>query len=275
MQTLPVEGQSECALDIEGPCSTSSLIEDMSNWLEAKSPLVVEGAGQEELKRREYIVEAMKEATGCDSELCVLTESAFKPRNVGESLKRFKPKGPADSTRLLNNINIDDVLARLTIPHPDFYHLKFQMIDFDKSPKTELGTLDMVKDVIKQGYTTFGVVMNTDKRSGGGIHWFCLFCDFRASPVTIEYFNSSGNLPMKEIQAWIIRTEYALQQAGYKTLVCKLVGMVHQRDSETECGPYSLYYIWNRLNGISPASFQAQRIPDAEMIKFRARMFRS
>ena len=152
------------------------------------------------------------------------------------------------------------------------------MIDFmgtDRLPPTALGRLNIVEDVIKKGYKTFGVVINTDVRTGGGIHWFALFCDFRKTPYTIEYFNSSGSKPYKEIQEWIIKTEreMATNLPQYKTTPVILKGMVHQKDSETECGLYSIYYIWNRLNNIPPEVFQARRIPDDDMIQFRTMCF--
>ena len=60
-----------------------------------------------------------------------------------------------------------------------------------------------VFDLIKKGYKSYCVVLNTDKCTGQGIHWLCLFCDFRTSPFTIEYFNSSGNKPVVQVQRWM------------------------------------------------------------------------
>jgi hypothetical protein len=76
------------------------------------------------------------------------------------------------------------------------------MIDFEIT-NSELATFDW-RQLYKQGFRTFGSVINTDKSTGGGIHWFAVFGDFRdASAPTIEYFNSSGKMPMNEIIYWM------------------------------------------------------------------------
>ena len=159
------------------------------------------------------------------------------------------------------------------------------MIDFYGTrslPPTELATVDICKDVIDAGYNCLGVVLNTDTRSGRGKHWFCIFCDFRSSgsaqdPYTVEYFNSSGNPPMDPVLNWLNETakkicHYPFGQSkrhGAKVIASKIR---HQK-SETECGPYSLYYIWSRLNKVSIHEFRNKPVPDARMIEFRKHLF--
>ena len=283
------DDENECALDIPGNvCSTKETVEEMAKYLRDKN------IDTSSLKSDKSIVDTIKKDLSCNTEECVLNRPQFaynRDRNlINESLERIKPEGPANSTRLLNNENIDNVLSRLTKKHQDFYHMNFQMIDFagekdlsgnwaikkgHKMSPTQLGKIDMDKDVVSKGYKTFAVVMNTDVRTGGGIHWFSLFCDFRETPFTVEYYNSSGNKPVKQIQDWIIKTEENLKNAGHKVSVVILSGLVHQRDSDTECGPYSIYYIWNRLNGVPALNFQMKRIPDAKMISFRKKLFKT
>ncbi len=261
---VPIVVDSECALGIEGlVCSTNEAIELM----QPDMPNVSDGP---------LVVSMMKEKTQCETEECVLKSPLFAniaPAHViKQNLERFKPKGPANSTNLLNNVNIDDVLHRLTLTFSRFYHMNFQMIDFATEPATELGKLDITTLIGK--YDTFGVVLNTDVRTGGGIHWFSLFCDFRKSPFTVEYFNSSGNKPMIQVQEWIIKTVNALQRAGHQTKPVVLSGLVHQTASETECGLYSLYYIWNRLKHTPAQLFQQKPVHDSQMIMFRKMCFK-
>jgi hypothetical protein len=279
---------TECALDITGNvCSTKSTVKAMKKHLQEKK------INTTQLKEDIDIVNTIKEDLKCDTEECVLKNHYFAKDNirdiVKDSLDRIKPEGPSNSTKLLNNENIDNVLKKLTKRHKGFYHMNMQMIDFagekdisgewiikngQKIKPTSLGKIDMVRDVLNKGFKTFGVVMNTDYRTGGGIHWFSLFVCLESNPITVEYFNSSGNKPVKQIQDWLIKTEENLKSAGNKVQVVILSGMVHQRDSETECGPYSIYYIWNRLNGIPPTNFQNKRVPDAKMIAFRKSLFK-
>lgn len=289
--TLPVTGaETECALDIPGNvCSTKPVVQAMATHLKK------EGVDTTMLKTAQDVVNTIKDDLQCSTEECVLKNPKFVKEEIRgiikDSLDRIKPIGPANTTALLNNENIDEVLRKLTKQHKDFYHMNFQMIDFagEKTSQgnwkvekgmtinpTELGTINMATNVIQKGYKTFGVVMNTDKRTNGGIHWFSLFCDFRTNPCTIEYFNSSGNKPMKQIQEWLIKTEQEINESGVcKATVVVLSGLIHQKDSETECGLYSIYYIWNRLNKIPALNFQEKRIPDSMMIDFRKRVFKS
>jgi hypothetical protein len=260
--------ESECALGVEkvkGDCFDDTVINKIVGAIEQASNM-----------------KDVKEELKCETNTCVLesnvVSNTLTKQELFESKKALKPVGPSNSTALLDNNNIDNVLFNLTGVFKKFRHMHFQMIDFagdGKSvPPTELGKLDMVADVINNKYDTFGVVINTDVRTGGGIHWFALFCDFRKPSYTVEYFNSSGNPPVLQIQEWMAKTVNQIKGAGYEN-VRKVVlrGLQHQQDSETECGPYSLYYIWKRLNGVSPMQFQNTRVEDNTMIEFRKHLF--
>lgn len=279
---------STCALGVPGTvCSTPSTIATIrSKLLIAHTDTITETTDDASVMR------AAKTEAGCSTELCVLTNSKFSKdltsSDLEESTARIKPPGPSKTTALLNNDNIDNVLRNLSYLHRGYYHMNFQMIDFAGErdgrawrktrgqliTPTELGSINLVRDVIGKGYDTFGVVLNTDVRTNGGIHWFSIFCDFRSTPNTLEYFNSSGNKPMVQVQDWLIKTEKMMNNSPeHLSKIVILSGLAHQKDSETECGLYSLYYIWNRLNGIPYSAFQAKRIPDSLMIKFRGHCF--
>lgn len=194
---------------------------------------------------------------------------------IGRSSKPVgpTPTGPARAA-WLNNSDIDKTLHSLSVAHKGFYHIPFQMIDFagtDRFEPTELGKLDIL-DVMKK-YTSMGVVINTDKRTGPGIHWFAIYVSFD-NPISIEYFNSGGNLPYPEIQEWMIKTQRILEDNGHKAIIIRPGNIVHQRSS-SECGVYSLYYIWRRLNSAPYSQFINNRIEDDTMFKFRNRLFRS
>ena len=278
--TLPVKKcKSECLLGIDNICSSNDAIVVMKKYV---------GYGEDENIKDEVVVEKIKSKLNCETEKCVLNHPLLATGQnlniIKKSLQRFKPAGPANNTDLLSNHDIDNLIRRLTNIYPNHYHMNYQMIDFAgvdcvngkcRMPPTELGLIDMVDDVIKKKYITFSVVMNTDVRTGGGIHWFSLFCDFRKIPYTIEYFNSSGLKPRVQIQEWLIKTErnIASKMPNVKPQIIILKGMVHQKDSDTECGLYSIYYIWNRLSDIPYNSFQMRRIPDADMITFRTMCF--
>ena len=63
-------------------------------------------------------------------------------------------------------------------------------------PITEINFIDELKKnnsnfTYNGELKNFGVVINTDLSTNGGIHWFSIFIDFTVTPITIEYFNSS------------------------------------------------------------------------------------
>lgn len=279
---------SPCALDIPGSvCSTPAAIGVIKSYIALEGGAVATDAA---------VVELAKARLGCGTEACVLrsdkvgdaAKTPVSKKALQQSLRRTKQEGPANSLDLLNNVNIDGVLSRLAGVHLDFYHMNFQMIDFEGEKDgaggwrvvkgitvdpSDLGVVDVPRDVEGAGYKTFGVVVNTDRRWRGGIHWFALFCDFRSSPYTVEYFNSSGLKPVHQIDAWMTKTVNALTGAGFKATPVVLSGVQHQVETDSECGLYSLYYIWRRLNGFASSEFQAVRIPDALMTEFRRHCF--
>ena len=219
-------------------------------------------------KNKKVKDEIIKEV-GCDNEICAAKK--LNPKLVKEY---FKIKGPANNDDLLSNFDIDDVLYGWSVSSfPNFYHIYYQMIDFAKN-KTELAKIDVAKMVAENKYNCLGVVLNTDVSTGAGKHWFCLFVDWRNKPkVTVEYFNSSGNRPMREVQGWLIATNQYLKTAGFNSEII-MNSLQHQRDSDTECGPYSLYYIWSRLHDVPYSLFNEKRIKDSEMLEFRKVLFR-
>lgn len=253
-----------CALgvDVNGKdiCSTKPVVDKIKDKLNITSDTPIE------------IIEDAKKLTNCKDEKCVIAHATKNNIVAANALHKFKPKGPHNSTKLLNNNNIDDVLTRLSGEHP-VYHMKFQMIDFAGSsafPPSELGTIDML-DVIKKK-KMFAVVLNTDTRAGGGIHWFAVFCDFRTTPYQLEYFNSSGQRPYRQVNDWLIKTNAHINTV-HKCKIAPHGTIRHQQDSETECGPYSLFYLYKRIIGTPQSLFCKNRITDAQMLDFRKSLF--
>jgi hypothetical protein len=195
---------------------------------------------------------------------------------------RFKPKGPANSTALLNNNNIDQNLeqwAKLShkLFNKKFWHIPFQMIDF-ADMHTELSNLD-VYDLIKRGYDCFGVVMNTDISANRGKHWFCLYGDLahagtKEDPYKLEYFNSSGNPPMDEVLTWLEHQTHRMLRDHKK--YCEIVRSAPRRlqHSKTECGVWSILYIRSRLENKPPSWFYSVNANDHDMIEMRKKIFR-
>ena len=123
--------------------------------------------------------------------------------------------------------------------------------------------------------------MNTDKWSGGGIHWTSIFVDLRMPENwCVEFFNSSGNKPSKNIKKLIeniINNLYLCNVKPYNCTVTHINITKHEHQlSETECGLYGLFFIYNRCRGISSKYFENneyEKIYDNTMIQFRKYIF--
>jgi len=128
-----------------------------------------------------------------------------------------------------------------------------------------------------------GCIINKDVYQGGGTHWMALFADVRGSRYTVEFFNSSGNAPDAEWVNWMVKTkagienlinEGVLKKPENGTVELIKVSNIRHQKSKSECGVYSLFYIWLRLNGIPPEYFMTNPIADQHMFEFREHLFR-
>lgn len=272
------ENVSECAFGkYEKICSSENILHHMKRFLEKMGKSV---------NTDEEIINELKNETGCKSESCILSKKNKFSEKLDENViqkelrKSFKPDGPAFTTELLSNFNIDDVLDQYVdaYTNENFLHIPFQMIDFQDYARSSdkdsnLASIDF-SDKYNKGMRCFGVVLNTDYSSGGGKHWFAIFGDFRKHPFTLEYFNSSGNLPMIQIQKWMKNAKNDIENKLNKDVKCVITTRIQHQTDDHSCGPYSLYYITCRLENIPHEYFAKHVIKDSEMHLFRKHLFR-
>lgn len=274
---------SECSLILnahgEHVCSSQPVIREVA------SALGICGK-----KGSEEIIASAKETTQCTSERCVLNKLRSKLGNdvvENELETRFKISGPT-GTELLSNVNIDSTLKQWMAYFPKFFAYNFNMSDYHlysfrngrvvNEPDT-LATLDWRR--LAEKYNTCACIINTDVYYGAGKHWMALFADWRSPKEwTIEFFNSSGRPPSAEWIEWMTRTEFAMKEwaTAKKLNVCVKVirtATIKQQHSRSECGVYSLFYVWARINGVPHTYFSKHSIPDAVMFEFRAHLFGS
>ena len=254
--------QSECRDDIDGVCMRKPAIKIITDELKVSS------------------LNEAKKKTQCTSESCVITRVMPKTGNreyviLDLELKaRFKPPGPRRN-QWLSNYNIDDSLELWTHIYPRFYNCEFAMRDFNKYD-SELSSINLKKlmsgqNKRKTNCDTMGVVCNTDAMSGGGKHWTVLFVDMRQTPITIEFFNSSGSPPCHSYSEWQHKMQAELLPTPSEIVI---PNKIQHQLGRTECGVYSLYYIRARLEGKPWTWFDKERVTDAEMTEFRSYLFR-
>lgn len=277
---------SECAPHVETDiCSRPAEINKMKKFLQHIASELKPGDISKLTNIQ--VVKKIQDILDLKSESEIYTSETFRQfignRTADAVLKyQFKPEGPWKSTALLDNFNIDDCLTQWSTYAPKlfnkkFYNIPFQMIDFE-NVKTELALIS-VPQLVKDGYTCMGVVLNTDVSTGGGKHWFCLYCDFSPSgteddPFTLEFFNSSGNPPVSEVSYWLNNTKHALLRDIGKYAKIVIAAPKKLQYSNTECGVWSLMYIRFRLEDKPYDFFITASADDPDMITFRKHLFR-
>lgn len=272
------EAENQCAFHVQAVdnvCSDQFTIQKMKEFVKSLNPTApIDNATPAQT------VELAKQAVNCDSEVC-LFKNAQLTNIIGVNKadeiinNRFKPSGPANSTAWLTNSNIDLVMHQWTKLYPGFFHVPFQMIDFD-TMHTELAETDLC-DLAERGMKTLGCVINTDRSTGNGIHWFCIFIDLTGSPWTLEYFDSAGDYPKESVHKWL-NTQRANLANRYPDKQINVVDVTKSNQlqkSTTECGVFSLWYILSRLNKIPYQYFsQPNATDDNMMYEFRKFLFR-
>lgn len=218
----------------------------------------------------------MIEINNCNSESCLFKKNTvinvIGEREASIQLRtRFKPSGPYNSTKWFSNFNIDDVLEQYAKKYNKFLHIPFQMIDFTKQ-HTELESTDFV-DIYNKGYKSFGVVLNSDTSYGSGKHWFCVYGDFTSTPITLEYFNSSGRCVYPELSQWMYKTKYKLEKKLNIDVKLVNVTSIQNQEDNHSCGTYSLYYLHKRLENVPYSQFTHNPIGDENMHNFRYNLF--
>ena len=221
----------------------------------------------------------------------------------------FKRDGPID-TSLFNDSVIQSQLYSWMYQFRDFWAYNFNMLDYAemsmrhghvaKTPDT-LATInweDMfagrISDPVgmqitpaaramldykkKNGIRCSSCIINSDIYNGPGKHWMALFVDARDNSATphwtIEFFNSAAVRPESEWLEWMVKTKSELHHVNPSAnieIVC--VCKIWHQHSRSECGPYSMFYTWARLNGIPANYFLENVVPDQMMFEFRHHLF--
>jgi hypothetical protein len=265
VKLLPTANISECSL-ISGKDSTTG----ESCISETAVAKIASSVGTE------TDVVKIVEKLGCQNnpageQACVLERQKVlsEGEKQNELRRNFKIAGPTN-VDLLNNINIDDTLKQWQLKFSKFHPYNFNMADYEEH-NDSLATVD-VAQLYKSGINTAACVINSDKYSGKGKHWMALFLDMRTTPCTAEFFNSSGNPPISSWVRWMDKCRVSLEGIGLQCEKIKVSDKVHQY-SQTECGVYSLLYIWARLHGVKYSYFSQNRVPDQIMFEFRQHLF--
>lgn len=239
-----------------------------NNEFTCLSDLIIEKVGGEKK------LNEIKKESNCNDDVCLLEKIPIPDKIKDEEMLRIKPEGPRNSNKWYSNFNIDDYFEIIEKTYPSYLHIPFTTIDFEKihDKLSQVSVLDLIKLEKKQ----LGCVINTDTSEGKGKHWFCVFMNYvpENKSCTVEFFNSSGNKPKIEVHSWMLKQKNICENNNIKCDIVIASAFRHQL-SDTECGPYSCYYIFKRVTGTPYEYFKSNRIPDEVVEDFRKYMFRN
>ena len=237
------------------------------------------------------------------NEICILKKlekinknTKFKSVVDATIAKYFQPITKSfDKNYWINNTEIDNIQYQFQTTFDGYYYSNIHMIDLimfnpqnekliENSKKIKpITEINFVNELKKNNANftyngelkNFGLVVNTDLSTNGGIHWFSIFIDFTATPITIEYFNSSGyDIRNVKFKKYFINLADEITLKYKKCIFVKVTDIQHQRNDTSNCGGYALYYIYERLKSTPYSHFSDNKITDENIEKFREVLFR-
>jgi len=209
----------------------------------------------------------MSERCG-DNEWCWLDQDFLKKDDVIQHY--YKPPKPDLPRKWLSTSDIDDVLHQYEDKYSDFVFMGTVPLDFDE-------VINEYKNMnlCLSRYKKYGFVFNLDPHDRKGSHWVSMFMDLSEDNPNpfIGFFDSYGQAPPKQIYRLIVRLKKQAKECRGVDLVYKCNTVQHQHKN-TECGVYSLYFIYQCLQGYSFDEITENIILDDTVNQFRHLFFR-
>lgn len=261
---------------------------------------------------KENTIDEFKRASKCQTDECVI-DRAVKDSQQAEKIRALAFKVPTQSVEhnyWMNNTEIDSVMLQLRSHYPGFAHSFIHMIDLKSFPPANTNVFDYpVRPLSEINFAnefklavlnqkpqqlstandapvrSFGVVCNTDSSKGSGQHWFAVYISMDnkmpndSKPwIRIELFNSAGGKPGDKLfnQYWETQALEIARATGCTCTYDEITNIQHQSPDTGNCGSYSLFYIYARLNGVDSSDFNRPHNPvtDKKMREFREVCFR-
>jgi hypothetical protein len=149
----------------------------------------------------------------CDEQTCWLRLDIAKALDEDIVDNTFRPEGPVKKYEWLSTTHINDVISQYHDVYKDFNFLGAVPLDFDSLPVLGIKNLNF-DELIKDGKTKIGLVINQDEHWKSGSHWVGLFIDFTKN--AIYYFDSVGSPPLKLTKKFITRIAKYMYSRKYK-----------------------------------------------------------
>ena len=194
-----------------------------------------------------------------------ILENKFPDLYKAINFYALKPKSTEKKNGWLSNMNINYVMQQYHEYCPNFVFLGCYSSDH-----YTLNNSFPLKEILSNKYSAW--VFNLDKTGQPGSHWVAVFVENQKDNIKVEYFDPVGDSPTKELELFLNTVKQKVRNAG-RRITIEISTIVHQKGS-SECGVYSLFYILQRIKGISKEAINNARISDKTMKNYRQTIFR-
>jgi len=197
-------------------------------------------------------------------------------KDVKEILEKsiFRIEGPNKQFEWMDSIRMTIVMEQYEDLYQKFKYLGSVPLDFKKHDIYKIKDISF-KELEDNGKHRFGLIINSDKHSGRGQHWFMMFFDLEKGE--IYFIDSCAKEPEiygKEIEEFVDTIKEYLKSKGFteEDIIYKYNTILHQ-EGNSECGVYSMYYIEKFLEGKTFDEITKNVITDDEVNEYRLKFF--
>lgn len=197
-------------------------------------------------------------------------------KDVKEILEKsiFRIEGPDKQFEWMDSIRMTIVMEQYEDLYQKFKYLGSVPLDFEKHDTYKIKDISF-KELEDNGKHRFGLIINSDKHSGRGQHWFMMFFDLEKGE--IYFIDSCAKKPETygiEIEEFVNTIKEYLKSKGFKEedIIFKYNTIEHQTGN-SECGVYSMYYIEKFLEGKTFDEITKNVITDDEVNEYRLKFF--
>jgi hypothetical protein len=186
----------------------------------------------------------VQKASDLDESLKTIHESELLPIAPHNGLLTGKPW----STR-----EVQIAMKAIEDRHPEFLFIGPTPIDFDLKDDvgqcvvSELCKMSL-KEILKMGKRTFGIIFNTHKHTDPGGHWICLFGCIPSGRCI--YFDSYGFFPEAEVMNLMIeiKKQYDTLFKDTATPMSLIYNDEQHQFGGVECGTYCIVFLKEMAN---------------------------
>lgn len=181
----------------------------------------------------------------------------------------FRPKGPDGKFTWLDTSNIIKVMEQYELKYKDFKFLGAVPMDFEDLEQLQIKNIDF-NQLLTQGKSRFGMIINTDNHDQGGTHWISLFIDLKKGQV---YFSDSvGEAPPERVRKFMSKISRFIRDELKIKPDVRYNKLQHQRKG-SECGIYSMNWILRLLRGDTFEELTTKRLSDETVNQCRQYYF--